>query len=96
MLGAQRDVVLFAVSSVGARHAVPEHANSNITPHGNINPTHSFASTHRARTHVVTCVTGVISRGTFRRTSTTQYGASGSNARRIARHSSRIRLSDNL
>ena len=38
-----------AVSSVGARHAVPERAIIAHAPHSTINPTHSFASSHRTR-----------------------------------------------
>jgi hypothetical protein len=54
MLGVQRDIVLFAlaVSSVAARHAVPEHANSNIAPRSKTNPTHSFASFSHMRNPV--------------------------------------------
>jgi len=63
MLGQERDVVLFAVAvrtagvspahlnlpflSVGARHAVPERANSTLTLHSKINPTHSLLSSFR-------------------------------------------------
>jgi hypothetical protein len=54
------------ISSVGARPAtagkhvkdVPERANITVAPHTEINPTHSFASSHRVQTHLATCGTG--------------------------------------
>ena len=39
---------------------MPEHANGNITPHSNTDPTHYFASLFRTRTTQPTCGTGRI------------------------------------